>query len=108
MLFRSTILSQEPAPDSPLSATAKVSVVISGKVGKPGEAGPAVSNFHYELPQGGNESLVRIVVSDQYGERELFNGLRRPGSKIDLPVQETGGAHVRIFLNGILVDERDM
>ncbi|MCX5794189.1 MAG: PASTA domain-containing protein [Elusimicrobia bacterium] len=103
-----TILSQEPAPDTPLSAAAKVSVVISGKLGKSGEAGPAVTNFHYELPQGGSESLVRIVVSDKYGERELFNGLRRPGSKIDLPVQETGGAHVRIFLNGILVDERDM
>ena len=103
-----TVLSQQPAPDSPVSASTRISVVISGKVGKPGEAGPAVTNFHYELPQGGSESLVRIVVSDKYGERELFNGLRRPGSKIDLPVQETGGAHVRIFLNGILVDERDM
>jgi len=103
-----SILSQEPAPDAPLSAATKVSVVISGKVGKPGEAGPAVTNFHYELPQGGSESLVRIVVSDKYGERELFNGLRQPGSKIDLPVQETGGAHARIFLNGILVDERDL
>jgi serine/threonine-protein kinase len=103
-----TILLQQPAPDSPLTESARVSVVISGKVGKPGESGPAVTNFHYELPQGGGESLVRIVVSDKYGERELFNGLRRAGSKIDLPVQETGGAHVRIFLNGILVDERDM
>ncbi|MBI5241286.1 MAG: PASTA domain-containing protein [Elusimicrobia bacterium] len=103
-----TVLSQTPAPDSPLTASTRVSVIISGRVGKPGEAGPAVTNFHYELPQGGSESLVRIVVSDKYGERELFNGLRRPGSKIDLPVQETGGAHVRIFLNGILVDERDM
>ncbi len=103
-----TILSQEPAPDASLSAISEVSVVISGKVGKLGEAGPAVTNFHYELPQGGSESLVRIVVSDKYGERELFNGLRRPGSKVDLPLQETGGAHVRIFLNGILVDERDM
>ncbi|MDD5628742.1 MAG: PASTA domain-containing protein [Elusimicrobia bacterium] len=103
-----TVLSQDPAPDTALGASAKVSVVISGKPGKPGETGPAVTNFHYELPRGGGESLVRIVVSDKYGERELFNGLRRPGSKIDLPVQETGGAHVRIFLNGILVDERDM
>jgi len=103
-----TILTQEPAADAVLAADAKVSAVISGKVGKPGEAGPAVANFHYELPQGGGESLVRIVVSDKYGERELFNGLRRPGSKMDLPVQETGGAHVKIFLNGILVDERDL
>ncbi|MFA6004158.1 MAG: PASTA domain-containing protein [Elusimicrobiota bacterium] len=103
-----TVLSQTPAPDSALSAGAKVSVVMSGKTGKPGDAGPAVKNFHYELPQGGSESLVRIVVADKYGERELFNGLRRPGSKIDLPIQETGGSRVKIFLNGILVDERDL
>ncbi|MDD5657362.1 MAG: PASTA domain-containing protein [Elusimicrobia bacterium] len=103
-----TILSQEPAPDTVLQPDARLSVVISGKAGGPGGAGPAVTNFHYELPQGGAESLVRIVVSDKYGERELFNGLRRPGSKIDLPIQEVGDVHVKIFLNGILVDERDL
>jgi len=102
-----TILSQEPAADATLTPASKVSVVISGKVSRPGEAGPAVTNFHYELPQGSSESTVRIVVSDKYGERELFNGLRQPGSKIDLPIQEGGGVHVKIFLNGILVDERD-
>ena len=103
-----TVLSQEPAPDAPLAAKAQVSVVISGREGKPGENGPAATHFHYELPPGGSESLVRIAVSDKYGEHELFNGLRRPGAKIDIPVQESGGAHVRIFLNGILVDERDL
>ncbi len=103
-----TILSQEPAPDASLVAKAQVSVVISGREVKPGENGLAATHFHYELPPGGSESLVRIAVSDKYGERELFNGLRRPGAKIDIPVQESGGAHVRIFLNGILVDERDL
>lgn len=103
-----TVLSQTPAADTVLSGKEKVSVVVSGKKLKPGEDGPAAKTFHYELPVGGAESLVRIVVADKYGERELFNGLRRAGSKIDLPIQETGGARVKIFLNGILVEERDL
>lgn len=103
-----TVLTQSPAPDTVLQAGAKISVVVSGKKGRPGEEGPAAKTFHYELPVGGAESLVRIVVADKYGERELFNGLRKPGSKIDLPIQETGGARVKIFLNGILVEERDL
>jgi hypothetical protein len=45
---------------------------------------------------------------DKYGERELFNGLRKPGSKIEVPVQSAGGARMKIYLNGILVEERDL
>jgi hypothetical protein len=84
-----------------------VSFVISGRSGQ-GVREPESKTFHYELSQGGAESLLRIVVSDRYGERELFNGLRKPGSKIDLPIQETGGARVKIYVNGILVEERDL
>ncbi len=101
------ILSQTPAPDTSLAADAKAALVISGRTGKDQE-GPELKTFRYELSQGGTESLVRIVVADKYGERELFNGMRRPGSKIELPLQETGGARVKIFLNGILVEERDL
>ena len=103
-----TVLSQTPAPDTVLTGKEKLSVVVSGKKGKTGEGAVATKTFHYELPVGGGESLVRIVLADKYGERELFNGLRRAGSKIDLPIQETGGARVKIFLNGILVEERDL
>jgi len=65
--------------------------------------------LRYEIPQGSSESLVRIVMVDQHGERELFNGLRQPGSKVDLQVPKAGGAvRVMIYLNGILVEEKDL
>jgi eukaryotic-like serine/threonine-protein kinase len=101
------VLSQDPAPDAVLKDGAKVKFVISGRKGANPTTG-AEKTFRYELAQGGAETLVRIVVVDKYGERELFNGLRKPGSKIDLPIQESGGARVKIFLNGILVEERDL
>jgi beta-lactam-binding protein with PASTA domain len=100
------VLSQTPAADSVLSPDAKVHVLVSGRKG----AAPSVAakTFKYELPQSGSESQVRIVVIDKYGERELFNGVRKPGTKVEVPVQETGGARVKIYMNGILVEERDL
>ncbi len=101
-----TVMTQTPAPDSVLSPDAGVQLLVSGRKG----ASPTVAakTFKYELPQSGSESQVRIVVIDKYGERELFNGVRKPGTKIEVPIQETGGARVKIYMNGILVEERDL
>jgi len=101
-----TVMTQTPAPDTVLSPDAKVQLLVSGRKG----AAPTVAakTFKYELPQSGSESQVRIVVIDKYGERELFNGVRKPGTKIEVPVQETGEARVKIYMNGILVEERDL
>ena len=44
--------------------------------------------------------------SNDGGDREIFNGLRDPGSKIDLSVPYGGAVKIRIFVNGILVEER--
>jgi beta-lactam-binding protein with PASTA domain len=101
-----TVLTQTPAADSVLSPDAKVHLFVSGRKGAAPTA--AAKTFKYELPQSGSESQVRIVVIDKYGERELFNGVRKPGTKIEVPVQETGGARVKIYMNGILVEERDL
>lgn len=102
-----TILSQSPAPDTVLAGDSVVTVTVSGRKGAAAADG-ATKNFHYELSQGVSDSQVRIVLIDKYGERELFNGQRKPGSKIDVPVQTAGGAHVKIYLNGILVEEQDL
>ncbi len=101
-----TVMTQTPSPDTVLSPDAKVQLLVSGRKG----AAPTVDAkiFKYELPQSGSESQVRIVVIDKYGERELFNGVRKPGTKVEVPVQETGGARVKIYMNGILVEERDL
>ncbi|MCX5788213.1 MAG: PASTA domain-containing protein [Elusimicrobia bacterium] len=101
------ILAQEPAPDAALSADQKVKLTISGRTKT--AAGTPTKTIRYEVSQGSSDSLVRIVVVDQYGEREVFNGMRPPGSKIDLPVPDTGaGARMKVFLNGILVEEKDL
>lgn len=102
-----TVLSQTPAPDAVVSPDDKVVLTVSGRKG--GAAKTLSSKtFKYELPVGGSDSQVRIVLVDRYGERELFNGLRKAGTKIEAPVQDTGSARVKIYMNGILVEERDL
>ena len=102
-----TILKQEPASDAAVDESAQIRLTISGRAeGKGSQA--AQVNFHYQVPQGSSEALVRILLVDQDGERELFAGLRAPGSKIDLSIPPGGRARVKIFLNGILVEERDL
>lgn len=100
-----TVISQQPAADSVVTEGAEVRLTVSARAGGQGSA---LSNFHYQVPQGSSESLVRILLVDQHGERELFNGLRAPGSRIELAVPEADQARVKIFLNGILVEERKL
>lgn len=102
-----TVMTQFPSPDAVLSGDARAVVSVSGRKGAAPSAA-ASKAFRYVLSQGGADSQVRILISDKYGERELFNGLRKPGSTIEVPVQSAGGARVKIYLNGILVEERDL
>ncbi|MHB2025916.1 MAG: PASTA domain-containing protein [Elusimicrobiota bacterium] len=103
------VLSQTPPPDTVLSPDTTVSFVISGKITS-GTPSRGARMFHYQIPKHGTESLLRVVVIDKYGEREAFNGLRRAGSLINIPINEPVGvgAHLKIFLNGILVEEKDL
>lgn len=102
-----TILAQDPAADAVVDDETKVKLTISAR---PTDAKDKASmtELQYQVPQGSADALVRILLTDTHGERELFNGLRAPGTKIDLSVPQAGRARVRIFLNGILVEERDL
>lgn len=102
-----TILAQEPAADTITAEDTQLRVTISGKpVDKADKTG--MHELQYQVPQGSSESLVRIVLVDAGGERELFNGMRSPGARIDLSVPKGGVARIKIFLNNILVEERDL
>jgi beta-lactam-binding protein with PASTA domain len=102
-----TILAQEPPFDTIVTEETELTITISGKpTGKKEKTG--MQAVQYQVPQGSSDSLVRIVLVDQHGERELFNGMRSPGSNIDISIPKTGQARMKIFLNNILVEERDI
>ena len=99
-----TIIDQTPLPDTVVSAGAKVALTVSSRAGA--SASEKEFRVHYEVSQSGSQRHIRVVALGKSGDREIFNGLRDPGSKIDLSVPYGGAEKIRIFVNGILVEER--
>jgi serine/threonine-protein kinase len=102
-----TIIDQVPAADTVVSAESAITLTVSSRKFSDGQE---EKEFHipYEVPQSGSQRHIRIVLVSKQGDREIFNGFRDPGSKIDLTVPYGGAGKVRIFINGILVEEREV
>ncbi|OIO05064.1 MAG: hypothetical protein COX65_08705 [Elusimicrobia bacterium CG_4_10_14_0_2_um_filter_56_8] len=99
-----TIIDQDPQPDTVIGQGDKVTLTVSSRKAQTGSE--REFRVHYEVSQSGAQRHIRVVAMGKSGDREVFNGLRDPGSKIDLSVPYAGAEKIRIFVNGILVEER--
>ena len=102
-----TIIDQVPVADTIVSAESAITLTVSSRKSSGGQEEKEF-HIHYEVSQSGSQRHIRIVAVSKQGDREIFNGLRDPGSKIDLAVPYGGADKVRIFINGILVEEREV
>lgn len=103
-----SVISQRPEPDSIVSDEEKLFVmvlkkssssVISSDVKEP--------NFVYEVPlMGRSTKMVKIVQVSNSGEDVLYNQPTAPGKKISLYVSQRQNAKIRIFIDGVLIDEK--
>ncbi len=100
-----TIADQRPAADSQVAPGANVEVTVSRRATADNEKS---YHLHYELPQGKKDSVVRVMVEDATGENEVLNETKQPGSKVDLEIPFTSFATVRVFVDNILVREREV
>ena len=100
-----TIAEQRPAADSQIAPGTNLEVIVSRRESSGDEKS---YHLHYEMPQGKNASRLRVVLEDATGETEMMNETKQPGSKIDLEIPYTGRAAVRVFVDGILVREREI
>jgi serine/threonine-protein kinase len=100
-----TILRQQPKPDTDLADIRKITLTVASLTGEMGFSG---QRFYYEIPAGGGERKIRMTLLDASGEREIFNGIRPSGSKLELPINPQGQARVRVFINDVLVEEREI
>lgn len=64
--------------------------------------------FEYVVPDGKENKRVRLVLNDENGDRDIFNGIRVPKSKIVVPVKVNGKATVKVFINNISIEEKDL
>ncbi|MBQ3934162.1 MAG: PASTA domain-containing protein [Elusimicrobiaceae bacterium] len=100
-----TVLSQKPLADEEIKTGETLELLISSNKEVMGEK---THRIHYELPQGKNDNRVRIILIDNLGEKEIINELKQAGSKIDLNVPYGGEATVRIYVDGILVRQKEL
>lgn len=99
------IAEQRPTADSQVAPGANVEVTVSRRTTADNEKS---YHLHYELPQGKKDSIVRVTVEDATGENEVLNETKQPGSKVDLEIPFTSFATVRVFVDNILVREREV
>jgi len=100
-----TVLEQTPGPDSEIAAGGTLQITISSNKTVDGSK---LHRIHYELPQGKNDNRVRIILIDNLGEKEILNEMKQAGSKIDINVPYGGEATVRIYIDGILVRQKEL
>lgn len=105
MFPNSTIIRQYPSPDTEITPKSSIEITVSTR---PVSDDEKTHRIYYELPQGKNQNRVKIVLIDSIGEREVLNEYRQPGSKIDLTVPYGGDAKFRIYVDGVLVREKEM
>jgi len=67
-----------------------------------------VTLIRYNVPEGTDRVRVRIVLRDDAGEREIFSDEQSAGARVEVPVSVDGPARARIFVNGVLVEERPL
>jgi eukaryotic-like serine/threonine-protein kinase len=102
-----TVVNQLPEANFPLNKDTAISLVISVKSGEE-LASPTVKVIHYEVAQGLLEKRVRITVTDEQGEKEVFNNAQPPGTKLNVAASIKGKAKAKIYVNEVLAEERQL
>lgn len=107
-----TVISQKPFPDTPVTSQDKLELVVVKFIGTDKSISSIVKdtaepNFFYDLPAMGNVSKnVKILQVSSDGEQVLYNQPTVPGSKISLYVPPKPNSKIRIFIDGVLIDEK--
>ena len=96
---------ERPAADAQIPPGSNVEVTVSRRATADNEKS---YHLHYELPQGKKDSVVQVIVEDAVGENEVLNEIKQPGSKVDLEIPFTSFATVRVFVDNVLVREREV
>jgi len=108
------VLGQAPEPEQRVPRATPVDLVVSKGPAPEVEAADVRSGeglrrtqVEYEVPPGANLQEVRIVVQDRRGERTVYRNVHHPGETVQEMVSAEGpGATVRVYLSGLLVEEK--
>ncbi|MDD3053533.1 MAG: PASTA domain-containing protein [Endomicrobiia bacterium] len=99
------VFDQYPKPDEQIDKTTKIIFYVADD-----NSSLALDEkqFNYTIPDKGDSKRVRFVLSDDKGEKDIFNGVKKPGSKISIPVKVQGKATVKVFFNNVSIEEVEL
>jgi serine/threonine-protein kinase len=96
------VFNQYPKPDDKLVQASKIVFYIAN------ERSSLVQEdktFSYTVPTVGNDSKrIRLILSDDRGEKDIFNGVRKSGTVITIPLKVQGKATVKVFVNNVSIE----
>jgi len=106
------VIGHAPSPEQKVPRGTPVDLLVSKGpapnrvVAEEPDSGLHRGEIAYEVPPGANLQEVRIVVSDRNGERTVYRGIHRPGETVKETVSGEGPTTVRLYLSGLLIEER--
>ncbi len=105
-----TVIAQSPQPDTLIGEDdKKVFLTISIKEGtKVSSLRKETKFIYYEISQGMFDKHLRMILVDDSGERTVYDKIHPPGTKINIPVEVVGKGKVKIYVNDILMVEKDL
>ena len=105
-----TVIAQNPQPNTLIEEdNKKVFLTISIKEGtKVSSLRKETKFIYYEISQGMFDKHLRMILVDDSGERTVYDKTHPPGTKINIPVEVVGKGKVKIYINDILMVEKDL
>jgi len=97
------IIKQSPQPDSVVGESHRVAFIV----GVSTAIASADRVWQYALPQGAGKRKVVVKLVDGTEEHLIFKGEKFPGSKLEIPYHYSRGARIQVYLDGILVENRE-
>ena len=96
------VIKQEPPSNSLVEEESPASFVVSTSEKKKGN-GSHYEILDYTLPQGLLSKVLKIVLRDGRGSRQIYEEEESPHSRVILPLWLLGEGEVEIYLDGKLV-----
>lgn len=99
-----TISVQNPAPGAEIAEGSAVDFTVAKAV--TGAAKKGVVQL--TVPEGPSRQNIQIVVTDTNGRRVIYDGVNKPGDRIEKAVEGTGTVRIQVYINGVLAQEQSL
>jgi serine/threonine-protein kinase len=97
------VIRQRPEADTDISNFESVTFYVAAEAQSEKSLNETV--FNYSMPNAGGSKRIRLVLVDDNGEKNILNAVRKPGTKISIPLQIKGNAVIKVYINKVFIED---